>query len=393
MISNLRILYFSSQFPNPRSPNMGIFSLQRVLALQRAGCEVLVVSPLLMNPPPELISKPDQFRKWIKLQSQVPEEMLFHGAKVYYPRWFCPPRKIIGWRMSQFLYWQIRGKVKKLVNNFQPDFILSSWLPDAIAAAKFAGQFQIPIMSIADGTDVNVWPEQYAGWDTARTFLNKKISNLIFVSRALKNVGTEKGLYGQKNSVIHNAVNIDLFKPESLREKSRTYTIVGVGRLVKMKGFHLLLDAVSQVKDLIERPLRVILVGDGPQLEELRQIAFDKCISDSLEIVPPMSQEDLVEIYQQADVFCLPSFSEGLPCVVIEAMACGVPVVATDVGGVSEVVDDQSGILIPPGDSQALAKALLQSYHMKWDGDAIRVKIIKEFSWEIWIEKLFSLIN
>ena len=393
MQKKTRVLYLSSQFPNPRSPNMGIFSLQRVLALQRAGCEVLVVSPLLMNPPPELMSKPDQFKKWIKLQSQVPQETQFQGVKVYYPRWICPPRKIIGWRMSQFLYWQIRRRVKKLTKTFKPDFILSSWLPDAIAAAKIAEHFRIPIMAIADGTDVNVWPEQYAGWKAARSFLNKKITNLIYVSRALKKVGTEKGLYGQKNTVIHNAVDIDLFKPDFSREESETYTIVGIGRFVKMKGFHHLLDAVSQLKDIIEKPLRVILVGDGPQLEVLRQMAIDKGISDSLEILPPMAQSELVKIYQQADVFCLPSFSEGLPCVVIEAMACGVPVVATDVGGVSEVLDDQSGILIPPGDSQALSKALLQSYHIEWDRDAIRAKIIKEFSWEIWIEKLFSLID
>ena len=73
-----RILYFSSEFANPRSPVMGIFSLQRVLALQRVGCGVmLVVSPLLMNPPPGLISKPSQFTQWIKLQSQVPQRWFF----------------------------------------------------------------------------------------------------------------------------------------------------------------------------------------------------------------------------------------------------------------------------------------------------------------------------
>lgn len=393
MSNSPRTLYFSSQFPNPRSPNMGIFSLQRVLAIQRTGCEVVVVSPLLMNPPPELISKPGQFKNWIKLQSQVPPSMLFQGVKVYYPRWVCPPKKIFGWRMSQFLFWQLRGKVRELGKSFQPDFILSSWLPDAIAAAKFAEQLQIPILSIADGTDVNAWPEQYSGWETARNILNKKVSNLIYVSRALKNVGTKKGLYGQKSVVIHNAVDVELFKPEYLREENTTYTIVGVGRLVKMKGFHHLLEAVSQVKELIDKPLRVILVGDGPQLDDLLQMAINKRISDSLEVLPPMSQTELLKIYQQADVFCLPSYSEGLPCVVIEAMACGIPVVATNVGGVSEVVDEQSGILIPPGDSEALSDALLQSYHIKWDREAIRAKIIKEFSWEIWIEKLFSLFN
>ncbi len=388
-----RILYFSSQFPNPRSPNMGIFSLQRVIALQHAGCELLVVSPLLMNPPPELISKPTYFTQWINLQSQVPAVMLFHGIKVYYPRWVCPPRKIFGWNVSKFLFWQTRKIVKQLAKTFDPDLILSSWLPDGVAAVKFAEQFKIPIISIADGTDVNVWPEQYKGWNNAREILNKKVTNLIFVSSALKNVGAEKGLYGKKNTVIHNAVDTDLFKPDPLDDERNTFTILGVGRLVKMKGFHILLDAVYQLKDMVEKPLRIILVGDGPQLDELHQMAKDKSISESLVILPPMTQEELVKIYQQADVFCLPSSSEGLPCVVIEAMACGIPVVATNVGGVAEVVDDQSGILIPPGDSNALSAALNQSYHVNWNREAIRGKIINKFSWGIWTKKLLALIN
>ncbi len=372
---------------------MGVFSLQRMLALQRAGCEVLVVSPLLMNPPPEMITKPGQFTNWIKLQSQIPAAMMFQGVKVNYPRWICPPKKIFGWRMSEFLFWQTRKTVKKLSKTFHPEIILSSWLPDAIAAAKIAELMNIPIMSIADGTDVNVWPEQYTGWKTARDILNKRIATLIFVSTVLKNVGAEKGLYGQKNAVIHNAVDIDLFKLQPKSNERTTYTIVGIGRLVQSKGFHILLDAVSQVKDKIGKPLRVILVGEGPQLEDLCQIARNKGISGFIEIVPPMAQEELVKIYQQADIFCLPSYSEGFPCVVLEAMACGIPVVATNVGGVAEVVDDQTGILIQPGDLQALSIALLQSYYIKWDRESIREKIVKEFSWEIWTKNLLALIN
>lgn len=372
---------------------MGIFSLQRVQALQQAGCEVLVVSPLLMNPPPEMVIRPDQFFLWIKMQSQVPASMVFQGVNVHYPRWICPPKKIFGWQMSYFLFLQTQKIVKNLAETFHPDLILSSWLPDAIAGAKLAEKLNIPIMSIADGTDVNVWPEQYRGWNMARKILNEKVTHLIFVSRALKHAGAEKGLFGQKNTVIHNAVDTKLFKPDHSQRDAGAYTIVGVGRFIRMKGFHVLFDAVSQIKNELGKPIRVILVGEGPQLDDLRQVAKDKSISESVEIVAPMVQEELVKIYQQADVFCLPSFSEGLPCVVIEAMACGVPVVATDVGGVSEVVDDYSGILIPPGDSEALSLALLQSYQVQWDGESIREKMINKFSWQIWTKTFLDLIN
>jgi len=106
-----------------------------------------------------------------------------------------------------------------------------------------------------------------------------------------------------------------------------------------------------------------------------------------------MPHEKLINYYQKADVFCLPSFSEGFPCVVVEAMACGKPVVASQVGGVTEIVDDQSGIMVPPGDARALCNALLVATSRSWDSAAIRQKIVDSFSWEYLTGELFNLIK
>ena len=123
-----RVLYFSSQFPNLRSPSIGVFSLQRVEALRRASCEVMVVNPLLMTPPPRLILKPVHAYRWIKSQAQQPFAMELQGICVYYPKWICPPKKIFGWYMSFFLYLQVRNVAIQLAKTFHPDVILSSWL-------------------------------------------------------------------------------------------------------------------------------------------------------------------------------------------------------------------------------------------------------------------------
>jgi len=388
-----RILYFSTQFPNQRSPSIGIFSLQRVLALSRAGCEVMVVSPLLMNPPPGMRTNPVQFYQWLRCQKKLPKETQIKGIPIYYPSWICPPKGIIGWRMSQFLYWQVRKTVRDLINVFHPEVILSSWLPDAVAAAEFASKMDVPLLSIVDGTDVNIWPDTYPGWNKARDIVNKHVDMLIFVSETLQSIGASKGLVGKENAVLHNAVDVHLFKPASSEGEDHLFTFLGIGRFVQMKGFHILLEAAGQLKSIANQSFRLTLIGDGPERKALMRQANSLGLQDSIELIAPMPHEKLINYYQKADVFCLPSFSEGFPCVVVEAMACGKPVVASQVGGVTEIVDDQSGIMVPPGDARALCNALLVATSRSWDSAAIRQKIVDSFSWEYWTGELFNLIK
>ncbi len=379
------ILYFSSQFPTQHSPNRGVFSLQRVLALRHAGCDVMVVSPLDIT---ELITGPNQLSRLIERQAQHPFEMVLHDIPAYYPKWICPPKRIIGWYSSFFMYLQVRIAVKNILKSFQPDVILSSWLPDAVAASILGNAMNIPVLAIADGSDVNLWPKKYKAWSYARDILNKKTSTIIFVSEALKIVGNSQGLYGRISTVLHNAVDIHLFTPSSMIRKASKFTVLGVGRLIPTKGFQVLLEAFADLIKRQSQPARLLLVGDGPQRNALLQQAIDLGVQSSVEFVGSIDHEKLVKYYQEADVFCLPSFSEGFPCVVVEAMACGKPVVASRIGGIDEVVDVVSGILVTPGDVGALCDALLQAKTRAWDGAIIRKKIVEGFGWEKWVETM-----
>lgn len=291
------------------------------------------------------------------------------------------------------MYIQVRNKVIKQARAFNPDVILSSWLPDAVAASKFGNILTIPTLAIADGTDANLWPEEYRGWNYVRKTLNDEVSVVIFVSEALRYVGNSKGLYGRKNAVIHNAVDIHLFQPADVNRKNEVFTVLSVGRSVWGKGYQILLEAFSEFCLHNNKQVRLILVSDGPQREALIQQAANLGISPFVEFVDPMQQEALVDYYQMADLFCLPSFSEGLPCVILEAMACGKPVVASNVGGIAEVVDEQSGILVEPGDANALCEALLQAKNRVWDGEIIRNKIVENFGWEKWTDAILNLMD
>ena len=113
----------------------------------------------------------------------------------------------------------------------------------------------------------------------------------------------------------------------------------------------------------------------------------------SVEFTGAVDQKELVAYYQKADVLCLSSFSEGFPCAVVEAMACGKPVVASQVGGIAEVVDSQSGILVPPGDLKLLSEALLQAKNRVWDQRMIRQRIVDGFEWGKWTQTVLQLVD
>jgi glycosyltransferase involved in cell wall biosynthesis len=133
--------------------------------------------------------------------------------------------------------------------------------------------------------------------------------------------------------------------------------VLCVGRLVPRKGQAILLEALALLQGKVD--VRLTLAGSGPAEESLRQAADRLGVAGAVTFAGPVSQDDLPALLAKHDVFCLPSFAEGLPVVLMEAMAVGLPVVSTPIAGVPELVTDGStGLLVPPGRADALAEAL-----------------------------------
>jgi glycosyltransferase involved in cell wall biosynthesis len=162
--------------------------------------------------------------------------------------------------------------------------------------------------------------------------------------------------------LLPNVVDCDHFRPAARREDGPV-RLLAVGRLAGMKRLDLLLAVVADLRRRSARELRLTLVGDGPCRPQLERQAAD------LGLLPHMVRfagpvEDVAPHYREADVLVLTSDWEGTPNVVLEAMASGLPVVATSVGGVPDVVSDrQTGYLVPQGDVNAIASALLPLVH------------------------------
>lgn len=155
-------------------------------------------------------------------------------------------------------------------------------------------------------------------------------------------------------TIIHNGVDTEYFRPPSSR--NGPLVILSVGRLVSVKAHHILIEACARVLPRYP-PAELWIVGDGPRLAELQELANQTMPPGKTKFLTP--RIDLYPLYTRASLFALSSVKEAMPNVVLEAMACGLPVVASAAGGVEELVSNgRTGWLVPPGDSAALAHAL-----------------------------------
>lgn len=212
-------------------------------------------------------------------------------------------------------------------------------------------------------------------------------------SQLMGMVGTE---HWDKLRVVHCAVDLDRFQPVDRRARGEAAQILTVGRAVPEKGQALLIEALAE---LARRGVdaRLAIVGDGPELPELRALAERLGVAGSVELAGALGQGEIVAYFERADVFALPSFAEGLPVVLMEAMATGLPVVTTPIAGIPELVEDgRSGYLVAPGRADELAGALERLLGATPEeraamGRAGRAKVEAEFALEPVAEQLLAV--
>ena len=220
-----------------------------------------------------------------------------------------------------------------------------------------------PIVTTVHGSDIYQIPQLPGGRWFTRWSLDG-VERVIAVSQNLADTAVSFGVSKDKIRVISNSVDTDLFQPPG---SEREPFLLFVGSLIRRKGLTYLLDALPTI--LRAHPeYRLVIVGDGPELPSLRSQVVHRGIANSVIFVGRGAAETVREWMQRARLFILPSLEEGQGVVLLEALASGLPVVATNVGGIPDVVDSQVGRLVTAGDSQALATAVeeLLSNLGKW---------------------------
>jgi glycosyltransferase involved in cell wall biosynthesis len=241
-----------------------------------------------------------------------------------------------------------------------------------LRAARVLG---LPCVIGALGSDVHL-RSGLAAWLTGRAIRNA--DGVLTVSEAMREAAVQA--FAAERSRVHtivNGFNTGVFgltqrAPARCRlglaQEDRL--IVYVGRLVPAKGLRELVEAFTSLQAEVAG-CRLALVGDGPMRGELQALIADARLALRITLTGGLPPQGVADWLGASDVLTLPSWSEGYPNVVVEALACGRPVVATDVGGTREIVREDNGILVPPRDVGALRAALAGALARRWDHAAI----------------------
>jgi glycosyltransferase involved in cell wall biosynthesis len=195
---------------------------------------------------------------------------------------------------------------------------------------------------------------------------------------------------GRSVERVQKGVDADHFRADGPNERERLglqrkRVVIAIARLVPLKNLRLLLEAVSLIRSRVS-DVRAVIVGDGPEAAMLKERAAALGLADCVTFAGYVPQPDTPPWYRTGDVFALSSEFDNSPNAVLEAMACGLPVVATDVGGVREFIESGSGgLIVPRGDATALARALetylVSPEQARAAGSHNRVRTTAEFSW------------
>jgi glycosyltransferase involved in cell wall biosynthesis len=436
----MKVLFVSNLFPNPHEPTRGIFNFHQVRHLAKLA-EVRVVVPISRS----------FIRGRYVTTKPVPPETELDGLNVSHPvAWYLPS---IGTPLNAWLYaLSLAPVIKRIHHEFPFDVILANWAyPDACGMARIARHWKVPLVASISGSDVNVQMTLPTHRHQILHML-AQASATITRSQALKDVLVSHGAGADKIKVLYNGVDATRFQPMSRHEARKALkisdderVIAYIGRLSPEKGVADLLEAMALLKQgillkdvnitnvpeiiwkssQVDRDLRarsdaarrsastsgcldndenvsktvdegarvrLLLVGHGRQHDKLVSLASSLGLHDRIIWAGMRPNHELAPYYNAADVACVPSHMEGVPNTALEALACGIPVVGTRVGGIPEVLTDATGILVDPGQPQQLAEALAVALGRTWDRSAI-VAHSQQFSWDTNARSLYELLE
>jgi len=351
----MRLLLIANDFPHPFDPNKGIFNLNLAKALNPEH-EMRVICPI------------PWVDEWRARRRNVPalagnRRAVLQGIEVHYPRYYYPPKL---WRSSYgWFYWQnVRPTITSLLKTYTPHAVLGYWAhPDGQAAVKAARLANVPSAVIVGGSDVLLTARDPRRRQCIASVL-AAADAVVTVSQQLKDKTIDLGIPPEKIHVWSQGVDAEKFRPGDRGDARRRLNIppdcravVWVGRLVPVKALDVLLNA-GAILHRRQIEFRLYLVGGGPLRHSLETLAASLGLTDLIWFVGERSYEQLPDWYRAANLVVLPSWSEGLPNVLREAVACNVPFVATRVGGIAEIARDECDRLVPPGDPATLADAI-----------------------------------
>jgi glycosyltransferase involved in cell wall biosynthesis len=280
------------------------------------------------------------------------------------------------------MYRAVRSQAIDMRREFRFDVILGAFAyPDVVVASRLARDAGCPLVALVMGSDMNDLAQRPRLRDDIRQALHHA-SRVVAVSKALQHRVLELGVPRGRIVVQHNGVSGDRFRIRDRFEARRAvgishhgHLVCFVGNLVYEKGADVLIEALGHLRSLGATDLRVVLIGDGCQKQELLSKATALDFGDRISFVGRLGPDDVALWMAAADALILPSRREGCPNVVLEALASGRPVVAAAVGGVPELLNDRNGVMVPADDPVALARGIAGALERQWDAAEVRATV------------------
>jgi len=357
----LKVTVVTPIFPIPAQPYRGHSEYEIVLALSKRA-DVNVICPFPRYP------------KWFQPHFDYRHPDLSYSPPGVATRYFEYPalpgltRCINGVVCAKYLEPCFRENM--------PDVACNFWIyPEGYATVAVARRLGIPAVVGSIGSDLNRFADPASRWLTRLAM--KRAAFVVTKSEHLRQRAMQMGIPAEKVRTIRNGCNPSVFHMRDrgtaraqLAVDDRAELVLFVGRLDTAKGIGELLEAFFSLAS--RRPnLRLAFIGDGPGGEQLRAKAKHHALEERIILIGACPSHKVAQWLAAANVLALPSYNEGYPNVVIEALSCGRPVIATKVGGILELVNEDSGILVAPRDWCALAEAIEKAMERNWDEHSI----------------------
>jgi len=381
----MKILVVSGAYPSSIDPSRGIFVHQRVRALaELSGVDVHVISPTPWAPPLRAVAK------WHDL-SRMPRSEVLDGITIDRPRYLLPP-KVGGYFHPQFMAPTLLKSARRLQKKFRFDLIDAHFVYAAgVAATKVAKTLDVPICLTGRGEDMLRFPSMPFKGKRIRWAL-QNADAFVGVSRQIAQAMITHGANPDRVTTIPNGVDVDQFRPKSTEACRKMLglprdrqILLTVGDRIELKGFHVIVEALPEILKSHPNAMYVCVGGPGRHGRDYTheiQSRIDRLgLGDRVLLAGPQSHDKLVDWYNAADLYVLASSREGSPNALLEALACGLPAVATRVGGAPDELELTGfGTVMAERTPQAAAKSICEALAKSRDRKSIR-QAMESRSW------------
>jgi len=394
----MNIIIISHMFPNNLNPMKGIFVKEQVLALKNAGANIIVISPIPYAP------KILWFRKKWRDYATINKTAILDNITVYYPRYLVLPSKYLFGFQSYFMYFSVKRFLSK--NNLLSRVNIihaHTAIPDGYVSGRLKKLLRnVSTVLTVHGSDIYSYPFRNRLSLKLTKYALKNNDAVITVSDRLK----EKvfAIYDRNVEIITNGVSQEHFyiKEKDMLElniiKNQLIgkrTILFVGNIIKPKGVIELFEAFVKIAKKYP-DLYLVYIGEGDQKNYLLKKALYERLNNRIFLTGLLEHDKVKLWFSACDIFILPSYSEGMPTVMFEAMLHKKPIIISDVGGVSEVIIDKiNGLLIQPGNIDSICNKiteLLDNIQLSEQISNNAYKdVISKYTWEINSRKMMTL--